>query len=76
MKAFEKQWLKKSCEINVDCKDLDCRDCKVIAKKWWEEALKWVLTNKEKITDAQFQCEAPVEMICADVIEEELENFD
>lgn len=39
---FEKIWLKSCCEIDIDCKDLDCRQCKFIAQKWWKEALKWI----------------------------------
>jgi hypothetical protein len=57
-------------------KEINCSECKRVRKEGWVAALKWALTHKHKVTDAQFQCEAPVEMIQAYILEEELEAIE
>lgn len=51
MKQFEKIWLKGSCDLDIDCGDMDCRNCKDISEKWWKMALEWIRDTKYRDTD-------------------------
>jgi len=67
MKEFEKWW-KQQPEHEYNPGEW------YIIQKGWKAALEWALTHKKKITDVNFQCEAPVEMIFAGILKKELQE--
>jgi len=43
MKEFEKRHTDFNCELQVNCADLDCDECKKIRAEEWKAALEWIL---------------------------------
>ena len=67
MKEFDERW-KSNCELEVNCGDMKCRECKKILKTGWGAALKWTIKELRK-----HECIGASHWV-GDFIEEELKD--
>ena len=73
MKEFEKQFGKACMFPDVNCRDMDCRECKKIQQSIWKAALKCALNSNGR--GKLYDCDGnEYDIVLVSTIKKELEN--